>query len=89
MKLTGMKTFMGIDFSGLIKCGEIEAAISGYGFTEIAAIRIFICISPPTLDSAGLKYVAMKVEECLQKHDDGSAYFYRLHELSNKLSFIK
>jgi len=56
-----------------------------FGFTECSTLRAFIlCICGGTPGPAELGYIRLKLRECLDRHDNGSAWFADLREVERQ-----
>lgn len=63
---------------------DLAARLGRYGFIECSMLRAFIlyiCGDSPGTPELG--YIQFKLRECLDRHDDGSAWFADLREAEN------
>lgn len=71
--------------TSLFSATDLALRLGQYGFTECSTLRTFIlCICGDTPGIPELGYIRLKLRECLDRHDDGSAWFADLREAERR-----
>jgi len=74
---------------GPFNAKDLAARLERYGFTECSMLRAFIlCICGDTVGPPELGYIRLKLRECLDRHDDGSAWFADLREAERRAAVL-